>query len=91
MQILRRQMNPLIVFLLIGLIVGGLVGYLTRPETVEITIGPLSLEVRGKNIQRRGDGELTSSQVEHIAIITLIGGVIGLGFGFAMQRGKVSL
>ena len=37
--------EPLVVFLLIGLIVGGLTGYLTRPETAEIRIGPLSLEV----------------------------------------------
>jgi hypothetical protein len=91
MRILGRQANPLVTFLLIGLLVGGLVGYLTRPETVEITIGPLSLEVRGKNIQRGDGGELTNSQVEHIAIIALIGGVIGLGFGFAIQRGKINL
>ena len=81
----------LVVFLLIGLIVGGLTGYLTRPETAEIRIGPLSLEVRGKNIPHDEGGELTSDQVQHIAIITLIGGMIGLGFGFALQRGMIKL
>jgi hypothetical protein len=91
MEILGRQTNPIVIFLLIGLMMGGLVGYLTRPETVEITIGPLTLEMRGNNIQRGRDGELTSSQVEHIAIITLIGGIIGLGLGFAVQRGKINL
>ena len=91
MQILGRQSNPLIVLLLIGLIVGGLTGYLTRPEAAEIRIGPLSLEVRGKNIPHNEGGELTSSQVEHIAIIALIGGAIGLGFGFALQRGVIKL
>jgi hypothetical protein len=42
MRIFRQQSNPLVVFLLIGLIVGGLAGYLTRPETAEIRIGPLT-------------------------------------------------
>ena len=32
------------------------------------------------------NGPLTSSQVQHIAIITLIGGVIGLGVGFAAGK-----
>jgi hypothetical protein len=91
MRILGRQSNPLVVFLLIGLIVGGLTGYLTRPEAAEIRIGPLSLEVRGNNIPHDEDSGLTSSQVEHIAIITLIGGMIGLGFGFALQRGMIKL
>jgi hypothetical protein len=68
---------------------GGLTGYLTRPETAEIRIGPLSLEVRGKNIPHDEGGQLTSGQVEHIAIITLIGAMIGLGFGFALQRGMI--
>jgi hypothetical protein len=91
MPILGRQSNPLVVFLLIGLIMGGLAGYLTRPETAEIRIGPLSVEVRGKNIPHDQGGELTSGQVEHIAIIALIGGAIGLGFGFALQRGMIKL
>ena len=80
--------NSLVVFLLIGLAIGALVGYATRPETAEINFGPISVEVRGNNVAR-GDGELTSSQVQHIAIITLIGGLIGLGLGFAVKSGKV--
>ncbi len=70
---------------------GGLTGYLTRSETAEIRIGPPSLEVRGKNIPHDEGGELTSDQVEHIAIIPLIGGMIELGFGFALQRGMIKL
>jgi hypothetical protein len=48
----------------------------------------LQIEVTGKGIARN-DGELTSSQVQHIALIALIGGAIGLAFGFAVDRGKL--
>lgn len=86
----RARTNPLVVFLVIGLLIGALAGYLTRPETAEIRFGPISVEVRGKNVARDG-GELTSSQVEHIAIIALIGGLIGLGLGFAIKSGKIKI
>jgi hypothetical protein len=78
----------MVVFLLIGLLVGALAGYMTRPESAEIRIGPLQIEVTGKGIASRNDG-LTSSQVQHIALITLIGGLIGLGLGYAVDRGKL--
>jgi hypothetical protein len=86
----RYRSNALVVFLAVGLLVGALAGYLTRPETAEIRFGPISVEVRGNNIARDG-GELTSSQVQHIAIITLIGGLVGLALGFAVKNGKVKL
>jgi hypothetical protein len=86
----RVRPNPLVVFLLVGLVVGGVLGYLTRPETAEIRFGPISVEVRGNNIARDG-GELTSSQVQHIAIITLIGGLVGLALGFAIKSGKIKI
>jgi hypothetical protein len=35
----------------------------------------------------RGGGSLTSSQIRHIALIGLIGGVVGLGLGYA-TKGK---
>jgi hypothetical protein len=92
MRILGREANAPVVFLFVGLMAGALVGYNTRPEkTAEIRLGPLNIEVQGRNIARAQDGELTSDQVEHIAIIMLIGGIIGLGLGFAIQRGKISL
>jgi len=76
----------LLAFLLIGLLIGGLAGYMTRPEeTAEIRLGPLSVEVRN-NERARGGGPLTSNQVQHIAIMTAIGGAIGLGVGFAVGR-----
>ena len=78
--------SNLLAFLLIGLLIGGLAGYMTRPEeTAEIRLGPLSVEVRN-NERARGGGPLTSKQVQHIAIMTAIGGAIGLGVGFAVGR-----
>ena len=78
--------SNLIAFLLIGLVIGGLAGYMTRPEeTTEIKLGPLSLEVRNDE-RARGGGPLTSSQVQHIAIMAALGGVIGLGVGFAVGK-----
>ena len=77
--------SDLLAFLLIGLVIGGLAGYMTRPEeTAEIKLGPLSVEVR--NNERARGGPLTSSQVQHIAIMTAIGGAIGLGVGFALGK-----
>ena len=79
--------SNLVAFLLVGLVIGGLAGYLTRPESTEIKLGPLSFEVRSDEVAR-GGGPLTSSQVQHIAIMTAIGGAIGLGVGFAAGKRK---
>jgi hypothetical protein len=79
--------SNLVAFLVVGLLIGALSGYLTRPESAEIKLGPLSIEVKGNQIAH-DNGPLTSSQVQHIAIMTLIGGVIGLGVGFAVGKNK---
>ena len=79
--------SNLVVFLIVGLLIGALSGYLTRPESTEIKLGPLSIEVKGNQVAH-DNGPLTSSQVQHIAIITLIGGVIGLGVGFAAGKSR---
>jgi hypothetical protein len=79
--------SKLVAFLVVGLLIGALSGYLTRPESAEIKLGPLSIEVKGDRVAH-GNGPLTSSQIQHIAVITAIGGVIGLGLGFAMGKNK---
>ena len=60
--------SNLVAFLVVGLLIGALAGYLTRPESAEIKLGPLSIEVKGNQIAH-DNGPLTSSQVQHIAII----------------------
>jgi hypothetical protein len=80
--------NPKVLFLVLGIVAGSIIGYLTRPESAEIRIGPLNIEVTGKGIARRDD-TLTSSQSRHIGLFALIGGLLGLGFGFAVDNGKI--
>ena len=79
--------SNLVVFTVVGLLVGALAGYLTRPQSAEIKLGPVSIEVTGDRAAR-GGGPMTSSQMQHVAIITLIGGAIGLGLAFATGRGR---
>ena len=79
--------NATVTYAVIGLLIGALAGYLTRPESAEIKIGPVQIEVTGKGIDR-GGGDLTSSQLQHVMLIGLIGGLIGGGFGFMVDRGK---
>jgi hypothetical protein len=77
--------SNLVAFLLIGLVIGGFAGYMTRPETTEFKLGPLSVEVRSDERARSG-GPITSSQVQHIAIMAALGGIIGLAVGFAVGK-----
>ena len=77
--------SNLLTFAVVGLLVGALAGYLTRPQSAEIKVGPLSIEVKGDR-PAQGGGPLTSGQMQHIALITLIGGVIGAGIGFVARR-----
>ena len=90
MQIGGRTVNRKAALLVIGLIAGLLIGYVTRPESAEIRIGGFSVEITGKGIERhRNGGELTNSQVQHIALFTIIGGLIGLGLGFVTDGRRI--
>lgn len=82
-------MNAKVALLLVGLVVGGLVGYLTRPQAAEIKLGPLSVEIQDKDSTAgaRG-GELTSGQLQHVGLFALIGAVVGFGAGFVADRGR---
>ena len=79
-------MNARIGLLLVGLVVGGLVGYLTRPQAAEIRIGDFSLEVQGDKPAGTSGGALTTGQMQHIGIFAVIGAVLGLGIGFVADR-----
>jgi hypothetical protein len=45
----------------------------------------VSIEVKGDR-PAHGGGPITSSQMQHIALITLVGGVIGAGLGFVARK-----
>jgi hypothetical protein len=72
------------ILIVVGLLLGGLIGYVTRPESAEIKLGPLNIEVKGDR-PASGNGPLTSSQTEHIAIFAAIGGLVGLGLGMVTK------
>lgn len=80
-------MNAKVILLVVGLVVGGLAGWLTRPEAAEINLGPVKIEVQGSE-PARGNGPLTSGQTRHVAIFAAVGAALGLGIGFALDRGK---
>ena len=82
-----RQASPIVVFLLIGLFVGAIAGYLTRPESAEIRLGPVNIEVTGNKVAH-GNGPMTESQWRYIAIVTAIGGALGLLLGYGIKSGR---
>ena len=82
-------MNTKVVLLVVGLLVGGLTGFLTRPQATEIKLGPLSMEVQTDQTAAPGDA-VTSSQWERIAIFAAIGALVGIGLGFAADSRRRS-
>jgi len=75
-------MNAKVILLVVGLIVGGLAGWLTRPDTAEIKVGPLSVEVKEQG------GPMTYDQKQHVAIFAVLGAVVGFGIGFVVDQRK---
>jgi len=78
--------NARVALLLIGLAVGGIIGWLTRPEAVEFEVGPVRIEIEGDRAAGASGNSLTSGQATHVAIIAVLGGLLGLGLGFVVDR-----
>ena len=73
--------------LVAGLVIGGLAGYLTRPEAAELKVGGLSIEVQGSRpAGASAGGGITTGQWQHIGAFALGGGVLGLLAGFVADR-----
>jgi hypothetical protein len=71
-----------VICLLLGIVAGGLVGFVTKPPTAQVTIPGINLQIKTEAPQ----GELTSRQFNHIALCALIGAIVGLGVGFVADR-----
>jgi hypothetical protein len=80
-------MNSRVLFLIVGLGLGALTGWLTRPEASEIKVGPISIEVQGDHAAGAHDtGSLTNGQIQHIAVYAVAGGVLGALAGLLVAR-----
>lgn len=93
-------MNLKVILLIAGLLVGGVAGWVTAPEAVNINVGPVSVEVQGDG----EGGQLTASgqdgQLEvqvgsasplddrniRTAIFAIVGAAVGLGAGLLLER-----
>ncbi|GLK68889.1 hypothetical protein [Hansschlegelia plantiphila] len=79
-------MNAKILLLVIGLVVGGLAGWLTRPQAAEISILGMKVEVQGDKAAAPGDDTMTTGQTQHVAIFAAVGALLGFGIGFIADR-----
>ncbi len=77
-------MNTKAVLLVLGLLAGALVGYVTRPQSAEINLPGLNIQITGEGAAQ--GGEITSAQWQHIGIFAAIGAIIGLGAGIVVGR-----
>lgn len=75
-------MDLKILFLVLGLAAGGIVGWMTMPQVAQIRLPGIDIKVQGE----RPGGGLTSEQIRHIGLAAVVGGIIGLGVGFVAQR-----
>lgn len=74
--------NLKVICLILGIVAGGLVGFVTKPPVAQVTIPGINLQVKTEGPQ----GELTNRQFNHVALCALIGGIVGLGIGFVGDR-----
>ena len=77
-------MNTRATLLVLGLLAGALVGYATRPQSAEINLPGLNIQITGEGTAR--SGEITPAQWQHIGIFAALGAIIGLGAGVVVGR-----
>jgi hypothetical protein len=98
-------MNLKIVLLVVGIVAGGLIGWMTAPPpAAELQLGPLSVEVQegageGGSVTATGeDGQiqvqigqrsLLDDRTARTGIFAFIGAIVGFGAGYVVDRRKV--
>ena len=78
--------NLKVICLLMGIVAGGLVGYVTKPPQWARVIPILNIAVE---VEPKEKGDLTERQFNYVALCALIGGIVGLGVGFVGDRRRV--
>ncbi len=79
-------LNGKVAALLLGLLVGAVAGWLTRPATAEIRVGGTAIEFSNNQVSAGSSSGLTGAAGRHVLLFTLAGGVAGLLAGFALDR-----
>lgn len=71
-------MNLKGVLLLVGLVVGGVIGYLMMPEVATIGIGDVAIQVNDAGTQ--------NDRIFRVGLFAIVGGLVGLGLGFFLDQ-----
>jgi hypothetical protein len=75
--------NLKVICLVLGIVAGGLVGYVTKPPQWVRVIPIINVVVEAEPKEK---GDLTERQFNYVALCALIGGIIGLGVGVVGDR-----
>ncbi len=79
--------NTRLALLILGVLVGGVVGYVTRPQAAEIRLGGASFEIEDTSRSASDDGgALTTGQLRRVFVFAVAGGVVGLLAGVLADR-----
>ena len=96
-------MNTRVILLIVGLVVGGILGWVTAPKPDIVKVGPLSVQVdnnggAGGTMTATGnDGQIKvqignpsplDDRNTRALIFAIVGAIVGFGAGFAMDRRK---
>jgi uncharacterized protein YcfJ len=95
-------MNTKTLLVVVGLIIGALAGWFTAPQPSTVDLGPLHMKVEGGDNGNGGNATVTTgngginvnvssnspldNQTSRTAIFAVIGGLVGLVAGFALDR-----
>jgi len=75
--------NLKVICLVLGIVAGGLVGYVTKPPQWARVIPILNIAVE---VEPKEKGDLTERQFNYVALCALIGGIVGFGVGVVGDR-----
>ena len=79
--------NARLALLILGALVGGVVGYVTRPQAAEIRLGGASFEIEDTSrTASDASGGLTTGQLRRVFLFAVAGGAVGLLAGVLADR-----
>ena len=78
--------NTRLALLILGVLVGGVIGYVTRPQAAEIRLGGASLEIENTGATASDTSGLTTGQLRRVFVFAVAGGAAGLLAGVLADR-----